>query len=453
MNYSDYQTIVKEDIFQTIETMGCQPILFIGSGLSRRYCNIPNWMELLQYLSENCQHNNKGINYYRQICSSLDEIGSILAKIYAEWAWESGKDRFPQEFFTDDYPYSIYIKYSISQFLMKLCREFNIETSPFNEEIKKLREIRPHAVITTNYDSMLETIFPQYTPIIGQKIIRANFVSYGEIYKIHGCCTNPKSIIFTHEDYENFISNKKYLSAKLLTYFAEHPLLFIGYSITDRNIAGILSDIDEILSQGDDVIPNIYFLEWKSVINNKFEKFESIIQTEKKQIRVKNIVADNFSWVFEAFNSGEITTSVDPKMLRKLIANTYRLVRHDFPRRNFQVDYQILESACNSTDGLAKLFGVTVLDSPEQISAQYPYILTQLAYKLDYTHWTYAKKLMQKIENENNVKFQNSDNQYHINIKTGTQSTSSIHKYSVKMLELLKLVKNGQPYELEQFSS
>ena len=140
-------------------------------------------------------------------------------------------------------------------------------------------------------------------------------------------------------------------------------------------------------------------------------------------------------------------------MLRKLIANTYRLVRHDFPRRNFQVGYQILESACNSTDGLAKLFGVTVLDSPEQISAQYPYILTQLAYKLDYTHWTYAKKLMQKIENENNVKFQNSDNQYHINIKTGTQSTSSIHKYSVKMLELLKLVKNGQPYELEQFSS
>lgn len=454
MNYEDYQRIIKEDVSQTLGNMGCQPILFIGSGLAKRYCDAPNWLELLRYLSEECPEDNKGINYHRQMHSDFTDIGTALAKIYAEWAWGDGKSSFPREFFATDYPADIYIKYKISQRLTELCAGFDMGASQFSEEIKKLMEIRPHAVITTNYDSMIESIFPGYTPIIGQKIIRANFVSYGEIYKIHGCCTDPKSIVFTKEDYKHFMGNKKYLSAKLLTYFAEHPLLFIGYSASDKNISGILSDIDEILSQGDEVIPNIYLLEWKEDAGDKFEKVEAIIPTgDNKQVRIKSIVANDFSWVFDAFNGGEITTPVDPKMLRKLMANTYRLVRHDFPRRNFQVDYQVLEAACNTTDGLAKLFGVTVLDSPELMAAQYPYIMTQIAHKLGYTHWSHAFKLMERIEEERGVKFRDSDNQYHINIKTGIKNTSSTRKYSTKMLELLRQAKTGQPYTLEPFSS
>ena len=49
-------------------------------------------------------------------------------------------------------------------------------------------------------------------------------------------------------DYANFEQKKKYLSSKLLTYFAEHPLFFFGYSCSDPNIISIVSDIDEILA-------------------------------------------------------------------------------------------------------------------------------------------------------------------------------------------------------------
>jgi len=99
-----------------------------------------------------------------------------------------------------------------------------------------LQLIRPHALITTNYDQFLEVGFPEYQPVIGQSIIQGTQTLTGEIFKVHGCVSDYPSLVFTHEDYEEFARKKKYLSAKLLTYFSEHPLLFVGYSVSDHNI-------------------------------------------------------------------------------------------------------------------------------------------------------------------------------------------------------------------------
>jgi hypothetical protein len=95
-------------------------------------------------------------------------------------------------------------------------------------EIELLRRIRPHSVITTNFDRFLEIAFPDLTPIVGQSILHGTQVLFGEIFKIHGCISDPNSLVFTKRDYDEFARKKQYLSAELLTYFSEHPLLFIG---------------------------------------------------------------------------------------------------------------------------------------------------------------------------------------------------------------------------------
>lgn len=46
--------------------------------------------------------------------------------------------------------------------------------------------------------------------------------------KIHGSSHEVESIVITNEDYVDFYKRKKYISAKLLTYFAEHPLFSLG---------------------------------------------------------------------------------------------------------------------------------------------------------------------------------------------------------------------------------
>lgn len=58
----------------------------------------------------------------------------------------------------------------------------------------------------------------------------------GEIYKIHGSCNNSESIVITENDYSVYNKRNAYLSAKLLTIFLEHPIIFLGYSLNDSNI-------------------------------------------------------------------------------------------------------------------------------------------------------------------------------------------------------------------------
>ena len=54
MEFEEYHERIREDIATCMDTMGVQPILFIGSGLSRRYFLAPSWEGLLQKLVDEC---------------------------------------------------------------------------------------------------------------------------------------------------------------------------------------------------------------------------------------------------------------------------------------------------------------------------------------------------------------------------------------------------------------
>jgi hypothetical protein len=181
--FERYKAEVTEDIEAQIAEMGCQPILFVGAGLSKRYFGAPNWDQLLEHLCAECPLCEKGFAYYKQLLGSSAATGTRLAQLYMEWAWSTGKNEFPTELYSGDSNAQTFLKYKVAEYLRELQpSSLNAFDSKHQAEIDLLKDIRPHAVITTNYDTLLELIFPEYAPIIAQQILRGpELISWRDI--------------------------------------------------------------------------------------------------------------------------------------------------------------------------------------------------------------------------------------------------------------------------------
>jgi hypothetical protein len=204
LSYQQYKEAVSANLKETIQRKSCQPILFIGSGFSRRFCKTPSWQGLLEYLAKACPEVKSEIAYHIQKGVSLPAIGATLAQNYHEWAWGAGRPTFPQEYFAPEASPDIFVKHKIAELLEPFGPDGNgsFGSVELDAEIQALREISPHAVITTNYDLIVDRVFHEYKAIVGQQVIGHAYMSIGEIFKIHGCVSDPSSMVFTDGDYE-----------------------------------------------------------------------------------------------------------------------------------------------------------------------------------------------------------------------------------------------------------
>lgn len=82
---SSYQLEADSAIRDLLLEFECQPILFVGSGLSKRYFGAPNWLELLGIIFERTGKSKEDFEYYRQKFNNDPiEIGDVLSEIIFE---------------------------------------------------------------------------------------------------------------------------------------------------------------------------------------------------------------------------------------------------------------------------------------------------------------------------------------------------------------------------------
>jgi hypothetical protein len=378
-DFEEYKQEVVSEVQQTVGSKPVQPIIFAGTGLSIRYFSAPSWDVLLKKMAKKCPKLDHEYGYYRQKHSPA-KMGGLLADWYSQWAWDEDYEKFDEWGPSYNEPSDTYLKNEISDYFQNITpskvSDLNeddlsgdLTLSDAQNEIEKLRDIQPHAIITTNYDEFLEVIFNQddddefeedkYKVIVGEQILKAQQNSVGEILKIHGSSSSPESLIVTSEDYEEFNNRKRYLSSKMLTYFAEHPLLIVGYSASDSNVRRILSWMKQVLPEGE-VAEDIYFLEYERDIDEReaYEKTKRIQLGGDRFITVKRIVANDFEWVFDAFSSG-VGFELDVRTRRKLMANTYDVVRSKTPEAKV-VDVNRVEEIAEDTEELATVLGIAV---------------------------------------------------------------------------------------------
>lgn len=306
-----------KSILDKIVDSKTMPVLFVGSGISRRYLyNFPNWDELLRL---SFRAVNPDPYYYNQYYERFTREGLSAFEINMKLASIVEND-FNSAFYSRKIKIKIgnskhpkWVDQGVSpykMFLVDFFRKMKINREPeLLKEIEMFRLLKNKvsAVITTNYDTFLETeVFKDdYHVFCHQnELFSADSYNIAEIYKIHGSILDAKSIIITEKDYMDFNSSRKLIIAKMLTLFAESPIIFLGYSFTDENIQHIIEDFLSCLTQKElaNISKHFVFISWKKGEIHLSESKRTIFTTNKKEIPITEITTDNFYAVFEKLN-------------------------------------------------------------------------------------------------------------------------------------------------------
>lgn len=321
------------------------PYLFVGSGFSRRYFGTPGWEELLREIAK-----ASGIQYGKYVDdpNDLPAVASAMATDIKN-SWYDGKflkyDWCNPDSLEDAVGLGVdmalkYIACQLTETRVKdgipmyfkpnnpTGKNEFYEDDVLREELDIFSRMNPPAIITTNYDSALETIHKGYQVYGSQsEMISSSLQNIGEIYKIHGTVSNHGSIVLTREDYDRFEQRNKYLIAKLLTIFTENPIVFIGYSLSDENIKNIFNGIQECL-EGSVNIREAY--ERKFIfLNRPSNDDEERVYTAEKSLsnhismKVTVIQARDFREVFKAISETKI--QVPAKLVRMFKEQAFRI--------------------------------------------------------------------------------------------------------------------------------
>ena len=217
-------------------------ILFVGAGISAN-SNLPTWGELIRsFKIELNLENDRSDDYLR------------IAQYY-------------------------YDTFGKNQYTKKIEEVFSSKgISKPNELHKLIEKIAPKHIITTNYDSLLESQFEsgllKYSVVAEDKDIPYTS-SERYLIKMHGDFSK-KNIVLKEDDYLDYALNFPMISTLIQSLIMNNTLLFVGYSLGDSTFNSIFRLIQNTFKL-DAKFAYFYTPEAPSMIIRDYYKKQGII--------------------------------------------------------------------------------------------------------------------------------------------------------------------------------
>lgn len=328
----------QKDIAELLNKKKTAPFLFVGSGVSRRYLNAPTWKELLSKFAPN--HFNSYVT--KSTTRKYPEVARMIASDVNEELWNLPEtDPFALRFKDQCVKLCSALRFRIKEYLERLATIDSDDFEHIKEELELLKQLKVDGVVTTNWDLFLESTFSKFKTYIGQNgLLTSSTHSIGEIYKIHGCISKPESMILTDEDYDEFNRKNPILAAKLLTIFTEHPIIFIGYSLSDENIKDILTTLLSCYDPEsiEKLKENLIFIEWDEDPKCTPEILTQSILLDRASniwIPITKVRTHYYSPIYKAINQFE--RQIPAHLLRAFKDQFYQIITTENPEKKIYV--------------------------------------------------------------------------------------------------------------------
>lgn len=357
-------------IFNLLEERNEFPMLFIGSGISKRYLKgFPSWMDLLELFWKECKFDKDFYGFYNNTFTKFKqekqhlsekelefktnvEVGSV---IHNEYNRKFNLGEIEIEDFTPKIAHNTKIspfKYALSQ----VFSNYEIIKSKENE-IKKFVDVlnKSSIIITTNYDEFIENEFKKINGdsldvFIGQNGFFTPTDGTAELYKIHGSVKEPHSIVIDQMDYNDFDENSILITAKIITHLIHSPVIFFGYSLTDENVRKFIKDFSKSIKETDfiNLEERLIIVERKE---NELGITEKIINDVDLGCRFTYVQTNNFALVFEKL--AKINQGVSPLEIRKY-KKTIRTLIEDAGKKQALKSVMVSSTALDEVQHMIK---------------------------------------------------------------------------------------------------
>ncbi|NIS53639.1 MAG: hypothetical protein GWN67_22545 [Phycisphaerae bacterium] len=182
-------------------------ILFVGSGMSCN-ANLPAWKELIERITNQLLNlNNEDLLFF----NTLDSAQKV------EYIYDQSNKISVTDFISDQF----------------------LRSASSSDAHKLLVTLPVRYIITTNWDNLIEDYFyselKSNLNVIWKDEQLPSRVYKNTLIKIHGTISEPNSIIFSENEYLNFLYSDSLLKQYVSILIATSTLLFIGYSYSDIN--------------------------------------------------------------------------------------------------------------------------------------------------------------------------------------------------------------------------
>lgn len=330
---------VPASLMQYIKQDRC--VLFVGSGLSA-WAGLPTWYGLLKRMVEQLRCDAL-IEHEHAELEKLLGNGKLLE--VADYCKEKlGKQRFA----------------------MCLSDCFRAENETLPEPHKIIARLPFSAVITTNYDKLLERAYcethggwpkaPTHldTDSLGTLLFDKSFF----ILKSHGDIDRPDSLVLTTGDYKKIIYENPAFNAVFSAILLTKAVLFVGYSIGDPDFQQLM---DRQLTSFRGQIPERYAVMsgvgcverdvlWRTarihVLNYEEGKHEKVLEFFKELENKLSLALETQSLIFSTVLAAPAPNPVSPTGAISIAAANEKPVTAGTlkPDRLKERDVQILET-------------------------------------------------------------------------------------------------------------